>query len=173
MLDGFGVTEANGDDLLGADDEQHVLGTVGHRGQLAAARGGDDEVSVLGERVDAADHPLGGGAEAAHLAHLASGVHRHQLWSGRGVAAGFVDLLGQADRVGGHRRRGEHLGALGQQVQRRLPCRSRVRHAADVVAAGLQRRGRGHDGSLVSRGGKGGVGSHGRHGRLLRVVGAT
>src|SRR5437588_6384611 len=48
-----------GHELLRADDEDHVAGAPGVRGELAAGGGGDDERPIAADSVDAAEGVVG------------------------------------------------------------------------------------------------------------------
>jgi len=64
-----------GDDLLPADDENHVAGAGDQRTELAAARRRDQHGPFRGDRVNAPDDEIRRGGELPHLAPLHLAVH--------------------------------------------------------------------------------------------------
>src|SRR5437016_9513497 len=80
-----------GHELLRADDEDHVGGTPGVGGELAAGGGGDDERSVVADGMNAAERVVGLACDRLHLLQLRREVERHHPVARRLVAATVVD----------------------------------------------------------------------------------
>ena len=85
------------DELLVSDDEDHVASGVGVGAELAAGPGADNDLSVVGDGVRAAEDVVGRGPELAHLAALRRAVERAQLGADRVIAPGLVDRLGDPE----------------------------------------------------------------------------
>ena len=85
--------------------------------ELAAAARSDHDLTVLGDRGDAAHHEVGCGSEFLHLAPLRRPVELGELRADRIVAARLVNVGGKAglgERLG---KAGEYLPAEGQQFK--------------------------------------------------------
>ena len=102
-----------GDELLGADDEDDVGGAPGVGGELAAGGRGDDERSLAGDRVDAAERVVRLAGDRLHLRQLGREVERHHLVARRVVRSAAVDRVGDAGLLQRHRGVGHHRGAFG------------------------------------------------------------
>ena len=109
------------DDLLAADDENHVAGTGHERTKLAPTRGRDQDRAFLGHRVRASDDEVRRGGEVAHLARLHLTVHLVEPRTKRLVQARSFDVLGDADRFECARGVVEHLRADRKDRTHRVP----------------------------------------------------
>jgi hypothetical protein len=86
-----------GDDLLAADHENHVAAARNDRSEVAAARRGDEQRTLLGDRVRATDDVAGQRGEVPHLLLLHRAIHLIQPQAQRLIAAGPFDVLCDAD----------------------------------------------------------------------------
>src|SRR5437016_4910754 len=105
-----------GNDLLAADDEDHVRSTRDQWTELAAAGGGDEKRPPVGYRVDTADNVFGRGSEHSHLAALHFPVHLVKTEADGLVASRAFDVFGYADGLQGSRSVVEHLSPIGEQL---------------------------------------------------------
>ena len=107
-----------GHDLLRPNHEEWTFPAPDDVGaELAATHGGGDQRPGLGDRVDAAEHDLGRGAEAADLVGLRRTVHAEDPWSERLVPTGPLDLIGDTRHVERLRRAVMHLRSIPDEAQ--------------------------------------------------------
>src|SRR5438876_2575865 len=106
-----------GHDLLRPHGEDQPPRT-GHVGaELAATERGREQRSTLSNRMHAAEHDIGRGGEAADLVGLRLAIHVPDSRPERLVAAGFLDLLGEARLLERLRAAVMHLGSIGDETQ--------------------------------------------------------
>ena len=137
--------------LLRADREDHLAGAERQRCELAPRVRGDHDRAVLGHRVGAVDVPVRPDAELAHRADAfrRAVVHRPGVLADRVIAAGFLDLLGDADELEGLRRALPDLGALRQDPEDDATSLVAVLDDVDGVALGAQPCGGSLDGRVI------------------------
>ena len=140
-----------GDELLQTRRRRRRAGAPGVRGELAAGGRRDDQRSLTGHRMDAAEREVGLAADRLHLLGLGGKSARTSV-PGRSRSDGFVDRFGDAGLVEGHRGVRHDGGALGDAGQHRLPRRFQVVDDVDTESVLLEREDGRRDGSLGESG---------------------
>src|SRR6266567_4372597 len=125
-------------DLLRPDDENDPSGATDIRPELAAAHRSRKQRPGLGDRVDAPEHDVRRRAQAPDLVGLGLAVHAPDPRAKRLVAAGLVDLIGDAHQVERLRCPVVHLGAIRDEVQDNPLCRRGVRRPKDGDSVRLE-----------------------------------
>src|SRR3979411_387240 len=109
-------------DLLAADHEDDPPGAAGVWPDLAGGVGHDDERTVVGDRLDAAEHVVGGTHELADLASPGRPIHR-QVPRTEGVKTDLGEkLLRETDLLEGPRGAPVDFGAPGKHREYPIPC---------------------------------------------------